>query len=152
MALKPCVPAAHVTEDPPTLTVKAAGADREHMILVGGPVVNIVALDLNGIAFGASSTTGATIFVAVGASGTLVTSPDAVIWTARPEIGANTLSAVTYGTQFIAVGANGSIFTSTDGTTWVGQPSTTNSDLNAIVHAPYGYSVVGAAGVNLLAK
>ncbi|MGQ0798017.1 MAG: helix-turn-helix domain-containing protein [Methanobacteriota archaeon] len=27
--------------------VKAAGADREHMILVGGPVVNIVALDLN---------------------------------------------------------------------------------------------------------
>ena len=27
--------------------VKAAGADKEHMILVGGPVVNIVTLDLN---------------------------------------------------------------------------------------------------------
>jgi len=115
-------------------------------------VASNAALDLKGIAHGTSSATGALIFVAVGASGALVTSPDAATWTAQPAIGANTLSAVTYGTQFIAVGANGSIFTSTDGTTWVGQPSTTNSDLNAIVHAPYGYSVVGAAGVNLLAK
>jgi hypothetical protein len=109
-------------------------------------------LDLKGIAYGTNAATGALTFVVVGAAGTLLTSPDAGVWTARTAIGANTLSAVTYGTQFIAVGANGSIFTSTDGTSWAGQPSTTNSDLNAIVHAPYSYSVVGAAGVNLLAK
>ena len=110
------------------------------------------ALDLKGVAAGLNSTTNTTQFVAVGATGTLLTSPDSATWTAQPAIGPNTLSAVTYGTQFIAVGAGGSIFTSTDGTTWVSQPSTTTADLNAIVHAPFSYSVVGAAGVNLLAN
>ena len=57
-----------------------------------------------------------------------------------------------YGTQFVAVGAGGNIYTSTDGTTWASQPSATSSDLTAIVHAPYSYTVVGAAGTNLLAK
>ena len=116
-------------------------------------VASNTALDLKGVAFGVSTATNAALFVAVGANGTLITSPDAATWTAQTAIGTNTpLSAVTYGTQFIAVGANGSIFTSTDGTTWAGQPSTTNSNLNAIVHAPFSYSVVGAAGVNLLAQ
>ena len=115
-------------------------------------VTSNTALDLKGIAYGTSTATAAVIFVAVGANGTLITSPDAATWTAQPAIGPNTLSAVTRGTQFIAVGAKGSIFTSTDGTTWASQPSTTNSNLNAIVHAPYSYSVLGAAGVNLLAR
>jgi hypothetical protein len=109
-------------------------------------------VDLRGVASGTSSATTAPVFVAVGANGTLITSPDAATWTAQTAIGTNTLSAVTFATQFIAVGANGSIFTSTDGTTWAGQPSTTSSNLNAIVHNPFGYSVVGAAGVNLLAR
>jgi len=115
-------------------------------------VTSNTALDLKGVAYGISTATNAALFVAVGANGTLITSPDAATWTAQTAIGPNTLSAITYGTQFIAVGANGSIFTSTDGATWAGQPSTTNSNLNAIVHAPYRYSVVGAAGVNLLAQ
>jgi hypothetical protein len=115
-------------------------------------VTSNTALDLKGVSYGISTATSAGTFVAVGANGTLVTSPDAVTWTAQTAIGTNTLSAVTYGTQFVAVGANGSIFTSTDGTTWAGQPSTTNSNLNAIVRAPYSYSVVGASGVNLLAR
>jgi len=110
------------------------------------------AFDLKGVASGVSTATNATLFVAVGANGTLITSPDAATWTEQSAIGTNTLAAVTYGTQFIAVGAKGSIFTSTDGTTWADQPSTTNSNLNAIVHAPFSYSVVGAAGVNLLAQ
>lgn len=115
-------------------------------------VTSNTARDLKGIASGKSSATTATLFVAVGANGTLITSPDGTTWSAQTAIGTNTLSAVTFGTQFIAVGANGSVFTSTDGTTWAGQPSTTNSNLNAIVHNPFGYSVVGAAGVNLLAR
>jgi hypothetical protein len=115
-------------------------------------VTSNTALDLKGVAYGISTATNAALFVAVGANGTLITSPDAATWTAQTAIGPNTLSAITYGTQFIAVGANGSIFTSTDGATWAGQPSTTNSNLNAIVHAPYRYSVVGVAGVNLLAQ
>jgi hypothetical protein len=115
-------------------------------------VTSNTALDLKGIAAGTSTATSALMLVAVGANGTLITSPDGATWTAQTAIGPNTLSAVNFGTQFIAVGANGSVFTSTDGTTWAGQPFTTNSNLNAIVHALFGYSVVGAAGVNLLAK
>jgi hypothetical protein len=116
-------------------------------------VTSNAGFDLKGIASGTSTATGAVIFVAVGANGTLITSPDAATWTAQTAIGTNTpLSAVTFGTQFIAVGANGNIFTSTDGTTWAGQPSATGSNLNAIVHATFSYSVVGAAGVNLLAQ
>lgn len=109
-------------------------------------------VDLRGVASGISTATSATIAVAVGANGTLVTSPDTVTWTRQTAIGTNQLSAVTFGTQFIAVGVNGSIFTSTDGVTWAGQPSTTISNLNAIGHALFGYSVVGASGVNLLAR
>jgi hypothetical protein len=108
--------------------------------------------DLKGVTWGKNATTGAIVFAAVGASGAAVTSPDAVTWTAQPALGTNTLFAVTYATQFIAAGASGSIFTSTDGTTWASQPSTTSSNLNAIAFGPYRYSVVGAAGVNLLAK
>ncbi len=110
------------------------------------------AQDLKGVAYGVNSATGAGLFLAVGANGTLVTSPDAVTWTVQPAIGANTLSSVTYRSQFIAVGAGGQIFTSTDGTSWARQPSTTGSNLNAIVYSPYKYSVIGAAGVNLLAQ
>jgi hypothetical protein len=115
-------------------------------------VTSGTARDLKGITYGISTVTNAGLYVGVGANGTLITSPDASNWTAQTAIGPGNLSAVTYGTQFIAVGASGSIFTSTDGTSWAGQPSTTGSNLNAIVAAPYIYSVVGAAGVNLLAQ
>lgn len=110
------------------------------------------ALDLRGIASGTNRATGNPAFAAVGASGTLITSADGATWTAQPALGANTLLAIAYGTQFVAVGAGGSIYTSTDGATWAAQPSTTSSDLKAIVHPRFGYSVVGAGGVNLLAK
>ena len=110
------------------------------------------ALDLRGVSFGTIATTNALTFVAVGANGALITSPDGAVWTAQPAIGPNNLSAVNFGTQWVAVGASGSIFTSRDGTTWVAQPSATGSNLSAIAHARYSYSVVGAAGTNLLAK
>lgn len=118
------------------------------------PVVSNTALDLKSITYGINTATGAGIFVAVGAGGALVTSPDAVTWTAQTAIGAGAraLSAVTYGTQFIAVGAGGSIYTSTDAINWTSQPSASASNLNAIAPAIYRYSVVGAAGTNLLAK
>lgn len=115
-------------------------------------VASGTARDLKGITYGVSAATNTGLFVGVGANGTLITSPDASNWTAQTPIGSGALSAVTYGTQFIAVGASGSIITSTDGMTWASQPSTVGSNLNAIVHGPYVYSVVGAAGVNLLAQ
>lgn len=115
-------------------------------------VISNTARDLRGITWGLSTATNAGLYIGVGANGTLITSPDATNWTVQSAITTGTLSAVTYGTQFVAVGASGNIFTSTDGTSWAAQPSTVGSDLRAIVHAPYSYSVVGAAGVNLLAQ
>jgi hypothetical protein len=111
------------------------------------------AQDLKGIAYGISTATNAGLYVGVGANGAIISSPDAANWAAQNgAITPGTLSAISYGTQFVAVGAGGNIFTSTDGTSWTAQPSTVSTDLNAIVHAPYMYSVVGAAGANLLAQ
>lgn len=67
----------------------------------------------NGVAYGNG------IYVAVGNSGTIQTSTDAVTWTSRT--GANTSSqlAVTFGNGiFVSTGNIGSIQTSTDGITW----------------------------------
>ena len=105
-------------------------------------------------------------FVAVGANGTLVTSPDGVTWTAQQNpISSNTLNAVTYGHQFIAVDNIGSIFTSIDGLNWqLAQNS--SAPLYAVIPATYlssnlsgttsvgqyVYSAVGAGGANLLAQ
>ena len=108
--------------------------------------------DLIGVAYGLLSSTLKSQFVAIGANGTLTTSTDGVTWTPQlPIVTTNTLAAVTYGRQFVAVGGNGSIFTSTDGINWQAQTSGTSSNLNAATHNLYGYSVVGAAGVNLTA-
>ena len=102
----------------------------------------------------------AATFVAIGANGTLVTSPDGVTWTLRPQISTTQLNAVTYGQQFIAVDTVGSIFASIDGLTWQ-QAKNPTSPLYAVTHAQYFggqyngeyvYSAVGASGVNLLAK
>ena len=64
-----------------------------------------------------SSTTSSGLFIAVGASGTLLTSSDGTTWTAQTSGTSNNLKGVTYGNStFIAVGgdgyANGTILTS----------------------------------------
>jgi photosystem II stability/assembly factor-like uncharacterized protein len=59
------------------------------------------------------------MFVAVGNSGTILTSPDGSNWTSRTSNTSNLLEGIIYGNgQFIAVGNNGTILTSTDGATW----------------------------------
>jgi predicted small lipoprotein YifL len=105
----------------------------------------------------------AATFVAVGANGTLVTSPDGVTWTTQNSISSTSLNAVTYGHQFVAVGDGGSIFTSIDGLTWLPTRNSAPSlpNLYAVMPAtyvggPYAhqyvYSAVGASGTNMLAQ
>lgn len=96
----------------------------------------------------ATSTT-TSIFVALGAAGTLVTSSDGVTWTVRSPISANRTNAVTFGGQFVAVGNAGTIYTSVDGIVWVARVSGTTNDLTAIIRTSSGYTAVGAAGTNL---
>ena len=122
------------------------------------PVTSGTPLDLNGIVFvsaaslalnGITSSIGE--FVAVGAAGTIVTSPDGVTWTPQAKIGTNNLTAVTFGTQFVAVGSGGVIFSSLDGVTWTPVTSGTGSNLTAVISGNNGYVTVGALGTNLTA-
>jgi hypothetical protein len=120
-------------------------------------VPSVTTNDLHGIAYGASVSTAGVItpiFVAVGSSGTVLTSNNGAGWTAQTLPGASTLNAVAFGTQFVTVGASGNIFYSADGVAWTASSTTpTNSnDLLAVVHGLNAYSAVGVAGTNLLAR
>ena len=58
-------------------------------------------------------------FVAVGRSGTILTSSDGLAWTKISNARANDLLRVAYGGgRFVATGASGTYLTSTDGITW----------------------------------
>lgn len=61
-------------------------------------------------------------FVAVGKTGTLMTSPDSVTWTTQNSGTTNTLIDVTSGNgTFVAIGSTNLVLTSTNGATWSSQ-------------------------------
>ena len=63
--------------------------------------------NLSGVAYGNGT------FVAVGDTGTILTSPDGVAWDSRTSGTSNLLVGVTYGNgTFVAVGSNGTILQS----------------------------------------
>ena len=58
-------------------------------------------------------------YVAVGGSGTILTSSDGISWTSRTSGISNSFYGVTYANStFVAVGDSGTIITSSDGTSW----------------------------------
>jgi len=64
---------------------------------------------------------GTSLYVAVGASGKLASSPDGITWTQRTSSfnAGDTISEVAYGNGYwVAVGDNAKVAYSTDGTTW----------------------------------
>lgn len=89
------------------------------------------------------------VYVAVGDSGTVLTSNDAVTWTVRPALGSAALNAVVYGGQFVVVGNSGTIYTSPDGVAWTARTSGTTRDLTSVVRSLTGYLAVGDAGTYL---
>jgi hypothetical protein len=68
---------------------------------------------------------GAGLFVAVGDSGKLFTSPDGVTWTSRTStFGATNINAITYGGGLFVIGGDaGAMATSPDGITWTSRTS-----------------------------
>jgi photosystem II stability/assembly factor-like uncharacterized protein len=93
---------------------------------------------LVGITYGNST------FVAVGESGTILTSPDGVTWTSRNSGTTNSLWGITYANnKFVAVGEAGAILTSPDGLTWTSQNSGTTDDLNGVTYAVTAFIAVG---------
>jgi hypothetical protein len=91
-------------------------------------------------------------FIAVGASGVILTSPHGRQWTSRTSGVATELVAVASNSSIIvAVGASGVIRTSPDGVTWTGRTSGTAARLNAVTWfaAASLFIVVGSGGVIL---
>ena len=109
---------------------------------------------LNGVAYGYSPTLASNIFVAVGASGTLLYSVDGDVWTnvTSASLTTSELKSVTYGGLdsttgygvFVAVGQNGTVLTSPDGITWTARTSLTAATLNAVTYF-YGRRFVAVA-------
>jgi hypothetical protein len=120
------------------------------------PATSGTTADLTGVAFAALSTTSASgettvtnRFVAVGKSGTYLTSSDGTTWTAQTPFTTRDLTATVYGSQFVVVGKGGTIYTSADGLAWQVRTSGTTSDLNAVSRTLLGYAAVGSAGTNV---
>jgi hypothetical protein len=93
------------------------------------------------------------LYVAVGASGTVLTSPDGVVWTTRTSGVTKSLNAVGANADvFVAVGEEGAILSSVDGSAWTSRTSNTTSTLFGVawsgaifVAAGEGSSIVTSA-------
>ena len=89
-------------------------------------------------------------YVAIGDSGTIITSPNGTTWTGQTSGTATSLSDVTYGNSlYAAVGGSGIILTSSNGTAWTSQTSGTAQGVNGITYGNSQYVAVGGGGTIL---
>ena len=74
-------------------------------------------------------------FVAVGDSGTILSSPEGTTWTLRNSSLTNNIYNVIYGNStFVAVGVSGTILTSSDATTWTSRTSGTSEGFRRVFY------------------
>lgn len=93
-------------------------------------------------------TSSASMTVAVGASGTILSSPDCINWTVRTSGTTNNLYAVRHnGTYFVAVGSGGTVLRSSDGITWSAQTIGTTNTLEGLCVKGTTFYVGGTGGV-----
>lgn len=92
-------------------------------------------------------------FVAVGAAGTLLTSPDGLTWTAQDAQTNSGLRHVAYGVTasgvatYVAVGDAGTIVSSTDAAAWTAQTIPTTQSFYSVCFGPdLQFIAVGTAG------
>ena len=94
-------------------------------------VADVVVVDNSGN----GETTSSISYVAVGSSGTILTSDNGTGWTERTSGTTLGLEGVTFAnSKFVSVGASGTILTSDNGTTWTSQ---TTGTLNALYDVTY---------------
>ena len=93
------------------------------------------------------------MFVAVGAAGALLTSPDGITWTARTSNTNSNLRHVAFATTasgeqiYVAVGDAGTIVSSPDGVTWTSQAIPTTQSFYSVCFGPdLQFIAVGTAG------
>lgn len=92
--------------------------------------------------------------VAVGANGTIITSPDGITWSAAVTSPAtsNALYGVTYSSAtgtWVAVGAAGTVLRSTDGLNWTAVTSNVVTDLRGVTYGASAFVAVGSSGTVL---
>lgn len=88
------------------------------------------------------------LFVAVGDSGQIATSPDGVTWTSRTSgTGLNLFYVNASSSLIVAVGQNGILLTSSDGITWTSRTSGTTNNLYGVSWKGSTIVVVGDGGV-----
>src|SRR5206468_560586 len=98
-------------------------------------------------------------FVAVGAGGVILTSPDTTNWTSQSSGAAQDLNAVAFGrgvsghpnatANFVAAGNSGQIVSSIDGFTWTNRLSGVTQNLHGVAFASQSFVLVGDAGTIL---
>ncbi len=94
-------------------------------------------------------THGKSLYVAVGDSGTILSSPDGAAWTTRNSGSSDILESVAYGdSQFVVVSDASTILSSTDGATWTIKNSGVDNSLYAISYSGQ-FVTVGEAGAIL---
>ena len=93
-----------------------------------------------------SGTASSPLYVAVGNSGTILSSTNGAVWTSRTSGTAN-LQSVTYANNtFVAVGDAGTVISSTDGITWTAGTSGTTDALYDIIYTGSRFVAVGLSG------
>jgi uncharacterized repeat protein (TIGR01451 family) len=89
-------------------------------------------------------------YVAVGASGTVITSSNLVAWTAQNSATTNNLFAVVYGNgTLVSVGSAGTVVTSTNGVNWVLRNAGSSHDLMGVTFGNGIFVAAGAGGTTL---
>lgn len=87
------------------------------------------------------------LFVAVGISGRVYTSPDGITWSNHTNDNLGNLLSVSHNdTKFVACGSVGRIFSSTDGQNWATSNVGTSNQLNRIIYANNLFVVVSHSG------
>jgi hypothetical protein len=100
---------------------------------------------LNSVTYGAGQ------FYAVGDVGTIISSPDGVVWTGQsPPIIVNLLGIVHHDGNFVAVGGGGVILFSTDGSSWAVQQTDTTDTIRAVCYGDGLFVAVGDNGLVLI--
>jgi hypothetical protein len=93
---------------------------------------------------------GTDLYVAVGSSERLLSSPDGITWTERTSgfTGGSSINKVAFGNGlWVAVGGGGQITTSTNGTTWTARTANMSTNtINDVLYANSIWVAVGAGG------
>jgi hypothetical protein len=91
-------------------------------------------------------------FIVVGANGTILSSPDAISWTAQSANTTANFNALSTTNQFLAVGSGGTVVISLDGITWKSQASKTTANFTNLLRAQNMYIAVTNTGGIIYSK